>query len=602
MNKTEKIAIARRIAWIATFFSLLVSLLMLLNFIQIKAHKPLESETLSILVQRLSAEPDSHALMTEIRHMDMLARKAYFTSLWQIRTGGILLLIGTIVLVISLRTYNTLRFSIDRPSESAEDRFTNRILAQRWVVISGVIILVLGAASALLTDDFMKIYQLEKPNKEPITAKAEIEEITIRTADEDVEVVPEEETEEDTDEAESDESSADAGPKIVTLTPQDIRSNHNSFRGPWGNASIAHRGIPTDWDGASGKNILWKTAIPIHGYNSPIVWGDHIFLTGANNSKRVVYAINRRNGRILWEREVRNIPGSPTTPPRTTDDTGLAAPTMTTDGHRVFAIFGTGDIISFDFDGNQLWARNLGVPKNHYGHSSSLLTWNNKVLVQYDTQDGSRVLALDAGTGTTVWETRRTSEISWASPIMVEVQGKQRLVLLGNPDLSTYDIETGRQLWTMNCMAGEVGPSPTSGGGKIFAANEYAKMVGVDAATGRQIWESRYYLPEVSSPVYHDGILYIATTFAVVAAFDANTGDFLWEFDADEKFYSSPVIADGKLYVFDTSGKAYIFRPGRKIDLIATPNLGQAVYSNPAFSAQRMYVRTRTHLFCIGTN
>lgn len=598
MNKNEKIDIARRIAWVAAFFSLLVSLLMLLNFIQIKAHKPLESETLSILVQRLSAEPDSQELMNEIRQMDMLARKAYFTSLWQIRTGGILLLIGTLILVIALRTYNALRFSINPPTESAEDRFTNRILAQRWVVISGIVILVLGAASALLSKDFMKIYELERSKNEPLTAQAEIQEITIRSADADADI----EDAEISNESEDATPSEETVPKTVTLTAQDIRANHNSFRGPWGNASVAHRGIPTNWDGASGKNILWKTRIPIHGYNSPIIWGDRIFLSGANNTKRVVYSINRRTGRILWEREVRGIPGSPATPPKTTDDTGLAAPTMTTDGHRVFAIFGTGDIISFDFEGNQLWARNLGVPKNHYGHSSSLLTWDNKVFVQYDTQDGSRVMALDTGTGTTVWETRRTSSISWASPIIVEIQGRQRLVLLGNPDLSIYDIETGRQLWTMNCMSGEVGPSPTAGGGKIFATNEYAKMVAVDAATGRQLWESRHYLPEVSSPVYHDGLVYIATTFAVIAAFDANTGALVWEYDADDKFYSSPVIVDGKLYVFDTKGKAYIFRPGRTVDLIATPNLGEAVYSNPAFAAQRMFVRTRNHLYCIGIN
>ncbi len=585
MNKDEKILIARKTAWIAATFSVLVALLMLLNFIQIKSHKPLESETLVVLLNRLSAESDSQALMTELRQMDMLARKAYFSSLWQIRTGGILLLIGTIVLVGSLRTYNTLRFSIDKPAETAEDRFTNRILAQRWVVLSGIIILILGAASAFFTIDYLKIYEDRKSHEQPLTAGNAIEEISIIT---------------DTVAEIADTTSIADTIVVKEITVQDIRSNHNSFRGPWGNALVHHKSIPVEWDGATAKNIIWKTTIPVHGYNSPVIWGDRIFLTGANASKRVVYSINRRTGKILWEREVKNIPGSPATPPKTTDDTGLAAPSVTTDGQQIYAIFGTGDIISFDFEGNQIWARNLGVPKNHYGHSSSLLIWDKKVLVQYDTQAGSKVLALDAGTGASVWETRRTSEVSWASPIIAEVQGKQRLILLGNPDLSAYDIETGKQLWSTKCMSGEVGPSPTSGGGKIFAANEHAKMVAVNASNGNQVWESRHYLPEVASPVYYDGLLYIATTFAVVAAFDANTGDLVWEYDANDQFYSSPVIADGKLYVFDTSGKAYIFKPGRKIELIASPELGEGVYSNPAFAAGRMYVRTRNHLFCIG--
>jgi outer membrane protein assembly factor BamB len=585
MNKDEKILIARRTAWISAIFSVLVALLMLLNFIQIKSHKPLESETLVVLVERLSAEPDSHALMTEVRQMDMLARKAYFSSLWQIRTGGILLLLSTIVLVVSLRTYNTLRFSIDKPTETAEDRFTNRILAQRWVLISGVAILLLGAASAFFTGDYLKIYEVKKSQEQPLTVENEIEEISI-TTDSVVEI--------------ADTTIIADTIQAKELTVQEVRSNHNSFRGPWGNALVHHKGIPVEWDGAGANNILWKTSIPVHGFNSPVIWGDRIFLTGASPSKRVVYSLNRRTGKILWQKEVKNIPGSPASPPKTTDDTGLAAPTVTTDGQQVFALFGTGDIISFDFEGNQLWARNLGVPKNHYGHSSSLLIWNRKVLVQYDTQAGSKVMALDAGTGATVWETRRTSEVSWASPIIAEVQGKQRLILLGNPDLAAYDIETGKQIWTINCMSGEVGPSPTFGGGKIFAANEHAKMVAVNASTGKLVWESRHYLPEVASPVYHDGLLYIATTFAVVAAFDANTGDLVWEYDANDQFYSSPVIADGKLYVFDTSGKAYIFKPGRKAELIASPELGEGVYSNPAFSAGRIYVRTKGHLYCIG--
>jgi outer membrane protein assembly factor BamB len=108
--------------------------------------------------------------------------------------------------------------------------------------------------------------------------------------------------------------------------------------------------------------------------------------------------------------------------------------------------------------------------------------------------------------------------------------------------------------------------------------------------------------PEVSSPVYHDGFLYIATTFAVLASFDAATGDFVWEFDAEDSFYSSPVIADGKLYVFDTNGKAYIFRPGREPELIASPELGERVYATPAFANGRIYIRGNKHLYCIGTN
>lgn len=596
MDKTDKIKLTRKISVIAGIFCLVVSMLMLLNFLQMKTHKPLESKSLEILVARLSAEPNSHDLMEEIRKLDMLARKAYFSSLWQIKTGGVLLLFGAVVFVIALRKYNNLRFVIDRPSDTSEDKFLNRILAQRWVGIIGLIIFLMGGISAFFTADYLKKYEIS-PQKTLLESgqTASIEEITIMTTDS---------TELATDSVldESIENTDTLVVKAPAITAQSIRQNHNSFRGPFGQGKSFHKGIPTDWDGSTGKNILWKTAIPIHGFNSPVIWGDKLFLTGATSAKKVVYCLNRHNGKILWEREARNIPGSPATPPKTTDDTGLAAPSVAVDGQSVFAIFGTGDILAFDFDGNQLWARNLGVPKNHYGHSSSLLIWDDKLLVQYDTQAGARVLALDVATGKTVWETKRTSDVSWASPILAEVKGKQQLILLGNPDLAGYDIATGKQLWSVKCMSGEVGPSPAFGGGNVYAANEHARMVAVNPATGKQVWESRHYLPEVASPVYHDGLLYIATTFAVLAAFDATSGELVWEYDAEDQFYSSPVIADGKLYIFDTSGKAYIFNPGRKADLIASPALGEGVYTIPAFAAKRMYIRGNKFLYCIGTN
>jgi outer membrane protein assembly factor BamB len=315
----------------------------------------------------------------------------------------------------------------------------------------------------------------------------------------------------------------------------------------------------------------------------------------------VIYCIDINTGKILWEREANNISGSPATPPKTTEDTGLAAATLAVDNERVYAIFGTGDIIAFDFEGNRVWARNLGVPSNHYGHSSSLIVWAGKVFVQYDTQAGSKVMALSTTTGNILWQTARSDDVSWSSPIIAKVDGKFQLILLSLPGFSGYDINTGQQLWYVECMSGEVGTSPAFGDGLVYAGNEYAKLVAVDPKTGEIVWEDNYYLPEVSSPVYHDGLLYIATSYAVVACFDAKTGEFIWEYDANRGFYSSPIIADGKLYVFDLDGKAYILRPGREPRLISSPVMGESVYATPVFTDGRMYIRGNNHLYCIGS-
>jgi len=607
MDINEKITRVKRIVIIAGVFTALVSLLMLLNYMQIRGSEPLESRALELLVERLSAEPGNQELIAEIRQLDLLARRAYFNSLWQIHTGGYLLLFGGIVLVIALRTLYNLQFKIQKPEEKQSPGRLDRMLAQRWVGLSALILFLLAGASAFLSADYISQYETMGLAGAVSDAPEGIETIRITRAEETVSDAPDPEREETTEVAEIDEditvgeTKAEPVTTPHVLTKTDVEQNHNAFRGAWGNGVSRHRNIPTDWDGASGKNILWKAEIPIHGYNSPVIWGDFLFFSGATTQKRVVYAMNRHTGKILWEREANNISGSPATPPRTTDDTGLAAPSVTVDGKRVFAIFGTGDIIAFDFEGNRLWARNLGVPQNHYGHSSSLLTWKDKVFVQYDTQARSRVLALDVATGKTVWETPRTSDVSWASPLLAEVDGKFQLILLGHPDFGAYDIETGQKLWSVDVMSGEVGVSPAYGGGLVFAANEYATMVAVNPATGEIVWQDRYYLPEVASPVYHDGLLYIATTFAVLASFDANTGQLVWEFDGEDIYYSSPVIADNKLYVFDTSGRAYIFRPGREPELIGTPELGERVYATPAFANGRIYIRGNKHIYCIGT-
>ena len=614
MNQAAKIALARRVALISGIFTALVGLLLMLHYVQIKASDPLDSPALSSLVSRLAADPGNEELIADIRNLDLLARKAYFNSVWQIKTGAWLMLFSGVILAISLSVMRSLRFAIEKPTEEGYTGRRARLLSERWVGLSGLALILLAVMATLFSTDFADRFKIS--DEAQMSATIGVQPRNIVPADTTGAVAsagidPAAELQESPETAPQAGSQAQAAAQeatagqpaarpAVVLTDALIRQHHNAFRGPFGHGHTPHQGIPTNWDGARGTNILWKTELPLHGYNSPVIWDDYIFLTGASQQRRAVFAYSRLTGAKLWEHEATGIAGSPATPPKTTEDTGLAAPTATTDGNRVYAIFGTGDILALDFTGKRVWARNLGVPANHYGHSSSLVVYDGKVFVQYDTQRGSRVLALDAASGTTVWETARTGGVSWASPILAQVNGQYQLILLTNPDLSGYDIKTGRRLWSVNCMSGEVGPSPTYGGGLIYAANEYAKMVAVNPVTGQIVWENNYYLPEVSSLLYHNGLLYMATSFAVVACFDAATGEFIWEYDADEGFYSSPAMAENRVYLFDTEGGAYIFRPGREPDLMATPKLGEKVFASPVFAQGRMYIRGNKHLFCIG--
>jgi outer membrane protein assembly factor BamB len=172
----------------------------------------------------------------------------------------------------------------------------------------------------------------------------------------------------------------------------ELKNNFPNFRGYAGNGIAYQKNIPTSWDGATGQNILWKVVIPLPGYNSPVIWGDKIFVAGANATKCEVYCFDRNSGKLLWTANADNITGSPAAAPKVQGDTGYSAPTISTDGKRVYAIFANGDILAIDMNGNRVWAKNIGVPQNHYGHSSSLITYKGLVIVEFDSRTNPRVL------------------------------------------------------------------------------------------------------------------------------------------------------------------------------------------------------------------
>jgi outer membrane protein assembly factor BamB len=622
MDNNDKLKLAQNVAVISGIFCSVVALLLLLNFWQFSKNDPIESQALEVLVERLKEDPNNDGLKTEIRQYDLLARKAYFNSQWQVKTGAFLLLFGAIVLAFALRVYYSMKARIEEPDKVLENEIASRILAQKGIIIVGAVVFVLAFAASFATVDYLEKYDWETTFAE-IPAQAVDEGIEVIDVGEtpvtegaQVAETKETEVEEKTEDAEIEPSTANlseeetrqaevpaekpAAPVSTALTIEQVRQNHNSFRGPLGQGISYHKNIPTEWDGPSGTNILWKSPIPKHGYNSPVVWGNKVFIAGADNQSREVYCFSTTDGKLLWTGKAGTIPGSPSSPPRVTEDTGLAAPTVTTDGQRVYAIFATGDVMAFDMNGNRVWAKNLGVPDNHYGHSSSLLVWNNKLLVQYDTNKGGKVLALNVANGETVWETTRDAKISWASPVLVQVDGKYQVVLTADPIVAGYDVQTGNELWSVECMMGEVGPSVGYADGIVHAANEYATMVAIDIKTQEIIWEDNMFLPEAASPLAHNGLLVIATSYGVLVCYDAKTGEEYWEHDVGKTLYSSPQFADGKIFMMDNDGMMRIYEFGKEMKLIAENELGETHGTTPAFADGRIYIRGEEHLYCIG--
>ena len=559
-NRTELwYNIAKRIAVVAAVLAGILSVLMIANYIQTKSVDPLNSQAISQLMTKLQQNPEDTVLIEQIRALDLLARKAYFTHQWQIRTGSYLLFAFVLVLLLAVKYMSSLESRLPDLSKSPEPDKTwkNRLLSRKYILYGGLGLVLLAFVLGVLSQTEINKIGIVQPEKSQGTSDY---------------------------------------PSI-----QEIRNNWPGFRGPEGIGWGYHTDVPTEWDGPSGQNILWKIPIPHPGFNSPIIWGKRIFLSGADRRTQVVYCIDADSGEILWQTELNDIPGSPERRPQVTEDTGFAAPTMTTDGTRVFALFATGDIACLDFEGKRIWAKNLGVPENHYGHASSLITYQDLLLVQYDQNTGGRLLALRTQSGDMVYDQSRDVEISWASPILVNTGNRAELILNSNPFVVSHDPRTGQELWRVRCMLGEIAPSPAYADGMVFVVNDYARLAAIKLGESAELaWEYIDDLSEVSSPLATKDILIMAASYGTVTCFESKTGERLWIEEFDEGFYSSPILVGDLVYLMDMAGVMYVFKANKEYQLINRNELGEQAMTIPAFMHGRIYIRGVKNLFCIG--
>lgn len=611
-----KIKLAQRIAQIAAGFAIAMAVLLIANFVQTKLNKPIDNKTIPELVKRLSENPSDETLKAEIRAFDLMARKAYFTSQWQIRTGSYLMFFGVIISILAIRYILAAKSKLNEIDSIEKVNGLDKLVAQKWVIYVGSGLIVIAVGSGFLASNSLNEYMV---NENIVAGNGQpVEQATSAISEQPS--VPVDQPTQPATPANSENATATniptANPAVTTEVPAastakatalpsqaELKANYPFFRGPQGNGVAFQKNTPADWNGAGGKNVVWKVKVPKAGFSSPIIWGTQLFVTGADAQSRVVYCYDKTTGKLMWEAAADNIEGSPAKMPKVTADTGLAAPTMATNGQAVFAIFATGDVLALDMSGKRIWARNLGVPDNHYGHGSSLIVYKDKLLVQYDTNKSGKLMALDTQTGATTWETARSTKISWSSPILVNTGSRTELILTTNPNVNGYDPQTGKELWNIACLSGEVGPSAGYTDGMVFAANEYAKLVGIKIGGGTPeiVWEADEFLPEVSSPLAVNELLYVATTYGVLACYDAKTGAKNWSQEYGNPFYSSPVYADGKVYITDMTGKTYIVKATKDYQLVGTPELGEKAVCSPVFQDGKLYLRGMNNLYCIGS-
>jgi outer membrane protein assembly factor BamB len=391
--------------------------------------------------------------------------------------------------------------------------------------------------------------------------------------------------------------------KKVTDNYKPDATNYPFFRGQDGRAIAGGSGYPVEWNGEEGKNIKWKIQVPKRGKSSPVIWGNKLFVTGADGALCEVYCINKNTGEIEWSASGSGIQGEPSILPETDNDAGIAASTAATDGESVCAIFANGNLICLDLNGSKKWAKNIGTPENVYGYACSLVIYEGLLIVQFDSNDKISLMGFDTGTGEMKWETLRRGRPSWASPVIATFDGEPQVIVNGNPEVTAFDPRTGKELWSIQCLSGDVAPSLAVNSSMVYAVTDYAKLAAIKPGTGATIiWEDNTFTPDVSSPVATENFLFLSTGNGDVACYNAQKGDTLWTHYFMDQFYASPVVADEKVWMLDRSGVMHIVQAGAHYELVAESPLGEPADCTPAFSDKNIYIRGRNNLFCISVN
>lgn len=559
-----------RASWIAVAFCALVSAAMIYQHEIAAQQDPWKSPQLLALKSKLLASPADENLKTEIRRLDLEFRQRYFRRLALNVTGAWLLVGGVGVLLIATRSarHITQRQPLPQRRVDAFSLAVQTASRARWSVTGLAALGVAGLLALAFTSQ----------SRLPESA-AELSKL------------------------------AHAG-EVDSKPPSlaEFQANWPRFRGAEGNG--AAKG---DWNlGLNGKSggVLWKSPVPAPGFNSPVVWSNRIFLSGGDAKRREVFCYDATDGRLLWQRAVEKVPGGSATAPEIPDSTGYAASTMATDGRRAFVFFANGDLAAFGFDGSLAWAKNLGVPKNVFGHAASLAIWPGKLILQLDQGEAeqrlSKLLALDPASGRQLWERNRPVGSSWATPIVVEAAGKTQIITLGSPSVIGYAAADGRELWRAELLAGEVTPSPVFAGGLVIAINPSSQLLalrpdGSGEVTKSQVaWTTDENLPDIASPTGNGELIFTATSMGLVTCFDAKNGRKVWETDLATEVQSSPALAGNQVLVLSTQGDVVLLAAAREAKESGRAKLEDAFFASPAFANERIYLRGNTNLWCLG--
>jgi outer membrane protein assembly factor BamB len=421
-------------------------------------------------------------------------------------------------------------------------------------------------------------------------------------------------------------------PAAPVAQDADIERQWHQWRGPLGNGVATTADPPLEW--SETQNIRWKVEIPGRGSSSPIVWGNRIYLTtavpvgvsgDAQHAPRggqpergahrfTVLALDRETGRTVWERVARE--AVPHEAAHFQNGT-WASGSPITDGQTLFAYFESFGIYAYDLDGTLLWDKDLGDKRmrNEFGEGSTPALHGNTLVVVWDhlNGDGSFVVALDKRDGKELWRVARDEIDTWATPLILDVNGRPQAIVPAQQRIRSYDLETGRVIWEGEGLTMNPIPSPVHEDGLVvlmsgFRGNDLravrvAEAKGNIDGTSAVAWSFDRDTPYVPSPIIADGVLYfLKTNSGILSAFDAKTGTPHFQnqrLASLPNVFSSPVAARGRVYFTGREGATIVLKSGPTFEVLATNMLDDGFDASPALVDNAIYLRGYKYLYAI---
>ncbi len=425
--------------------------------------------------------------------------------------------------------------------------------------------------------------------------------------------------------------------------PTESAENWPQWRGPHLNGtSTAARGLPVSW--SETENIVWRTKLPSWSAATPVVWEDTVFVTSAQEGfsttgeggyvrqairsalsrfngydEILLLAIQRKDGKVRWQKVI----GAGNNMQMKQN---MASPSPVTDGKHVWVMTGTGRLSCFDFEGNEIWKREIeqeyGAFGLNFGYGSSPLLHQGVLYIQVlqgmKTDDPSYVFAADAATGRTLWKVDRATDAaaespdSYSTPTLQQFGGESRLIVAGGGYVTAHDLKTGKEIW----RGGGLIPNQESDYRTIASALVVDDIVLApsrrrpflayrgdgkgDVTRSHRLWSTEYG-PDVPTPTTDGERLYIVDDRGIAICLRVSDGSTVWDRSRLESgtYSASPVLADGKVYAVSEDGSTTVFKAGDKFEILSVNKLNNYTLASPAIAKNQIFIRTSEYLYCI---